>query len=133
MTQGWRTTVVVLGAGFVLFVSGVPVAPPGVPSPLEGRGFDTTRALGRLERIVGQHAHPTDSLANDGVRERLIAELRALGLTAVVRDQFVCNSNRRSGATCGRVRNVLAQLGPPGRGAVMVASHYDSVGAALAR
>ncbi|HEX8379382.1 MAG TPA: hypothetical protein VF619_02390, partial [Allosphingosinicella sp.] len=55
---------------------------PGPASAGAGAGgFDTGRALKRLERVLGdQRPHPVDSAASDAVRGRLVGELRALGL-----------------------------------------------------
>ena len=62
------------------------IRPPSPPAQVEPGNFDTARAAARLARILGdQRPHPVDSPANDAVRERLIAELRALGLDPQVR------------------------------------------------
>ncbi|WP_324750151.1 M28 family peptidase [Sphingomonas sp. LY54] len=104
------------------------IAPPELrPSPAAGQ-FDTGRAMGRLQRILGdQRPHPVDSAANDAVHARLIAELRAIGLDPVVTDDMVCNGSGRSRTVgCARVRNVLATIGPARGDHVLAASHYDS-------
>jgi hypothetical protein len=104
------------------------VALPDVPERAEPGEFDTKRALARLGRVLGdQRPHPVDSAANDLVRERLLAELRTMGLSPVVTDDFACNGTAKSRAvSCARVRNVLAGLGPAQGQAVMMVSHYDS-------
>lgn len=91
-------------------------------------GFDTARALARLQRVLGdQRPHPVDSAANDGVRERLIAELRAIGLTPQVTDDFACNGGADSRAvSCARIRNLVVTLGPAEGRHVLLVSHYDS-------
>lgn len=103
------------------------IEPPAVRAAAAGE-FDVSRAAARLERIVGdQSPHPVDSPANDAVRERLIAELRRIGLTPRVTDDFVCNASRDgSGAACGRVRNVIATVGPAEGRHVLLVAHYDS-------
>lgn len=102
----------------------------GLPEVRAGGGpedFDTGRAIERLARILGdERPHPVDSEANDAVRERLIAEIEALGYAPEVRDDFSCLP-RWGRVLCARVRNVVFRSGPEGGGAVMVASHYDSV------
>jgi acetylornithine deacetylase/succinyl-diaminopimelate desuccinylase-like protein len=102
------------------------VEPPPVSASLP---FDTTRAFARLERILGdQRPHPVDTEANDAVRERLLAEITALGHEPEVRDDFACRSSLKWGSSaCARVRNVIFRMGPPGGNAILVASHYDSV------
>ncbi|HEX8622579.1 MAG TPA: M20/M25/M40 family metallo-hydrolase [Allosphingosinicella sp.] len=104
------------------------IALPEVPARASAGEFDTARALARLRRILAdQRPHPVDSAANDSVRERLIAELRALGLEAAVTDDVACNGSGKSRTvSCARVRNVLASLGPAAGRPVMMVSHYDS-------
>ena len=108
--------------------AGALVEPPIVPERVEAGEFDTGRALARLRRILGdERPHPVDSAANDAVRERLLAELRAIGLSPAVTDDVVCNGAGKSRAvSCARVRNVLAAIGPAKGRAVMMVSHYDS-------
>jgi hypothetical protein len=100
-------------------------APPAEPS---GQGFDANRAAARLARILGdQRPHPADSAAGDAVRDRLIAEMRAVGLNPRVTDDFACNNNRRGRSiNCARVRNLVATLGPAEGRHVLLVSHYDS-------
>jgi hypothetical protein len=102
------------------------VEPPPVSASAP---FDTARAFARLERILGdQRPHTVDSEANDAVRERLLAEITALGHTPEVRDDFACRSSIKWGTSaCARVRNVIFRMGPAGGNAILVASHYDSV------
>jgi Peptidase family M28 len=90
--------------------------------------FDTARALARLRRILGdQRPHPVDSAAGDAVRERLVAELRAIGLAPSVTDDVACNGTVKSrSVSCARVRNVIATIGPAAGRPVMMVSHYDS-------
>ncbi|MEA3063750.1 MAG: hypothetical protein QOJ27_178, partial [Sphingomonadales bacterium] len=107
---------------------GALVAPPDVPDRVAAGEFDTARALARLHRILGdQRPHPVDSAADDAVRERLLAELRGMGLSPTVTDDVTCNGTARSRAvSCARIRNVLARIGPATGRAVMMVSHYDS-------
>lgn len=91
--------------------------------------FNAVRAKARLARVLAdERPHPTDSGADDAVRERIVAELRAMGLNPVVRDQFACNGFQKSRFVgCARVRNVIAVLGPPTGKALLLSAHYDSV------
>jgi hypothetical protein len=90
--------------------------------------FDTRRALSRLKRILGEERpHPVDSGEGDRVRERLLAELRAVGLQPRVTDNFVCGgSDKDRTVSCARIRNVVATVGPTAGKHVLLASHYDS-------
>ena len=90
--------------------------------------FNIARARERLARILGdERPHPADSLANDAVRERLLAEMRGVGLSPQVRDQTACNEGYKlRGVTCARVRNVVATIGPPNGRHLLLNAHYDS-------
>ncbi|MFT6407054.1 MAG: hypothetical protein ACJAQ6_000464 [Arenicella sp.] len=100
------------------------VSPPEVD---QQHAFHTDRAFERLSRILGDEAsHPVDSRSNDEVRERLLNEIRLLGFSPIVRDDFHCSEGRHA-MRCSRVRNVMFWLDEQGPNAVMVASHYDSV------
>jgi hypothetical protein len=103
----------------------VPLADVAAPS---AGGFDTRRAIARLQRILGdQRPHPVDSAASDGVRERLVAELRALGLQPRIADSFTCNGSAKAQTvSCARIRNVVATIGPAQGRHVLLVSHYDS-------
>jgi len=120
----FRFTVVIVLLFFAFTLRMFVVGPPAVDA--EHR-FQTDRAFARLTRILGSEApHPVDSLANDFVRDRLVGEIRSLGFSPVIRDDFHCTEGRES-MRCARVRNVMFWIGEPGANAVMIASHYDSV------
>lgn len=122
-------TLLLSAALFALFMlKGTVTGPPPVDSASE---FDAARALHRLSRILGdERPHPVDSAANDAVRGRLLAEIRDIGFEPEVRDDFACRfAKRRNAVSCARVRNIVFRTGPPTGGAIMVASHYDSVAA----
>jgi hypothetical protein len=96
-------------------------------APAAGQ-FDEVRAKARLAAILGnEQPHPADSFGNDAVRARLIAQIRAIGLTPIVRNQFACNTiYKQRGVSCARVRNVIVPLGPAGGKALLLNAHYDS-------
>jgi hypothetical protein len=101
---------------------------PAAPDTPTADRFDANRAAARLARILGdQRPHPVDSAENDAVRDRIVAELRALGLQPRVSDDLACNGYERARfVACARVRNIVATMGP-GRGRHLVlSSHYDS-------
>lgn len=99
----------------------------GPPEISAGHAFQTDRAFSRLVRILGDESpHAVDSLSNDGVRERLLGEIRSLGFSPIVRDDFHCSEGHKA-MRCARVRNVMFWINEDGPNAVMVASHYDSV------
>ncbi|MDL2340744.1 MAG: M20/M25/M40 family metallo-hydrolase [Pseudomonadota bacterium] len=116
--------VMLLMVGFA--VKGMMLAPPAVP---HASAFDTGRAIGRLDRVLGdQRQHPVDSDADDAVRGRLVAELRALGLDPQVRARKDCRGMPKSRTvSCSRTHNVVAVIGGdrPGK-ALLLNAHYDS-------
>jgi hypothetical protein len=124
---GLIVALLLLGLLAVMATKGafVPLPPAGAA---EAGGFDTARAMARLQRVLGdQRPHPVDSAANDGVRDRLVAELRALGLAPRVADSFTCNGSETSKTvSCARIRNVVATIGPAEGRHVLLVSHYDS-------
>lgn len=90
--------------------------------------FDSTRAIASLATILGdQRPHPADSDANDAVLTRLLNEIKRAGFTPEIRERFHCNDIREGAAICARTRNVLFWITAPGKDAVMLAAHYDSV------
>jgi hypothetical protein len=101
---------------------------PQAPAHVPAGSFDTGRAMARLQRILGdQRPHPVDSDSNDAVRERLLTELRAMGLQPTVTDDFTCNGGVKTRTiSCARIRNVLATIGPAAGRHVLLVSHYDS-------
>ncbi|HEV8240078.1 MAG TPA: M28 family peptidase [Thermoanaerobaculia bacterium] len=103
-----------------------PPSPRGADAP--AGEFSAVRAKAALARVLGdQRPHLTGGTANAAVRERLIAELRRLGLQPQVEWRFVCGD----GGRCARVANVMARVlgSEPDKPAVLLACHYDSVGA----
>lgn len=99
------------------------------PRLVPGSEFDTNRAMGRLERIMGdQRPHPVDTPANDAVRERLRTEMGAMGIESRVVEATDCSGFPKSRAvSCSHVRNVVATIpGDPGQKALLINAHYDS-------
>jgi hypothetical protein len=100
-----------------------------VPAPLAvdapATRFSAGRTLAIVERLLGGGApHPVGSAANAAVRERIVTELRAIGIEPELQSAYVCRDAR----VCAPVVNVLARI--PGREhapALLLASHYDSV------
>jgi hypothetical protein len=119
--------IVALLAAFAL--KGALIAlPPVAEAPAAGE-FDANRAFARLERVLAdQRPHPVDSPGSDGVRDRLLAEMRAVGLQPRMTDKMVCSHYGRSrGINCARVRNLAATIGPAEGEHLLIVAHYDSV------
>ncbi|URD61373.1 M20/M25/M40 family metallo-hydrolase [Sphingomonas sp. KRR8] len=131
MRQRWIVLALVV-AGLLLGMAAMRSLsqPPALRASNAAGQFNALRAKDRLARVLGdQRPHPADSAASDGVRERLIAELRSMGLQPRVQDRFACNGLfKQRGVGCARVRNLLVTLGPAtGQKALLINSHYDSV------
>ena len=111
-----------------LTLKGALLSLPSPPDQAQPGQFDANRAVARLARVLGdQRPHPADSANGDAVRERLIAEMRVLGLEPRVTDDFACNNRRTSRViSCARVRNLVATIGPATGRHVLLVSHYDS-------
>ena len=128
MTRKAAATALVLLLLLLAAVASKPML-VGVPDvPAAAAGFDTPRALARLQRILGpQQPHPVDSVAGDQLRARLLAELGAIGLRPNVTDDLSCSGSPKDRTvSCARVRNVLVTLGPAAGKHLLFVSHYDS-------
>ena len=91
-------------------------------------GFSATRAMTTLRTVlVDGVPHPIGTRANARVRSRILTQLRALGYTTQVQSRFACNA----AAACGQVENIYATQGSEKGDVVLVAAHYDSVGAGM--
>jgi hypothetical protein len=130
-----------MARGTVLFIGGLLallsafafkqalIAVPSVPEAAAPGEFDANRAFGRLERVLaGEQPHPVDSASSDGVRDRLLAEMRTAGLHPRVSDTMTCGTiaGGRS-MNCARVRNLVATIGPAEGEHLLLVAHYDSV------
>jgi hypothetical protein len=88
--------------------------------------FSASRAKDILGRVLDRAPHFVGTAANARMRQQILEEFRHVGYEPTVQEASVCS---REG-TCARVSNVLARLPGTGPGkAVMLACHYDSVGA----
>ncbi|MGV8941713.1 MAG: M20/M25/M40 family metallo-hydrolase [Lysobacter sp.] len=113
----------VLAAGLSLR-GNEPPSPIGFDAPPDV--FSAARAKQVLARILGdQSPHPTGSVANAAVRDRIVAEFEQLGIPVEVQRRFACG-----GSTCATVDNVVARIaGNDPAQAVLLSAHYDSVAA----
>lgn len=119
-------TILVLGV--LAFGYGVALQPPAVRAgPTAAGELDTMRTLEVLRRVIGGEPHPIGSVAHGQVRDRIVAELTALGLPAEVQDTLAPGAP----GVFARVQNVVARLdGQQDQGGLLLAAHYDSVPAA---
>jgi acetylornithine deacetylase/succinyl-diaminopimelate desuccinylase-like protein len=86
--------------------------------------FSATAARAVLERVYPDATpHPIGSPANAAVRDRIVAELEALGAAPTIQRTVSCR-----GPVCGVVDNIVAVVrGRHPSPAVLLAVHYDSV------
>ncbi len=99
-----------------------PRSPAGTPWRAE-----TGAAI--IQDIVGDGAaHPTGSAANDAVRARIVARLRAAGYEPVESQHFQCFARRRASG-CARLTNIVAvrEGASANAPAILATAHYDSV------
>jgi hypothetical protein len=120
-----------LAIAFFVFLALYRLNPPAaVPADSPPDGFSSGRALKHL-RAITRAPHPLGSAEHVVVREYILNELRATGVTPEVQETTaVRHSISRASRTfqAATVRNVVARLSGTDRGrAVLLASHYDSV------
>ncbi|MEM9187897.1 MAG: M28 family peptidase, partial [Myxococcota bacterium] len=95
----------------------------GTPTPRTDDGFDSARARERLRRILAdERPHPMGSTESEALRERLVAEIEALGHEPEIQAQAICSTY-----ACGRVFNVIVEVEGDTDDVVLVSTHYDSV------
>lgn len=88
--------------------------------------FSSGRAMVHL-RSIAQRPHPVGSLEHDVVRDYILREISAQGLTPSVQRTTAVNRRRDGILRTGAVQNLLARLEgtEPGK-ALLLAAHYDS-------
>jgi hypothetical protein len=120
----WAVTLAVLA---VMLAAAALRSRPPAPAPADApaTAFSATRARAVLERIAGDQApHAVGTAANAAVRDRIEAELVALGLTVERHGAVACR-----GIACAPVVSLVAEVpgSHAGAPAVLLTSHYDSV------
>ena len=98
--------------------------PAPVAATAPSTQFSAERAQTQLRVLLAENVpHPIGSAANARVRDRVVARFRELGSPTQIQRRFACNA----AALCANVENIIA--GDLSRDAVVLAAHYDSVGA----
>lgn len=120
----WALTLLVLA--LVIGFAALRRRPPA-PAPIDAPAteFSAARAWAVLERIAGDQApHGVGTAGDAVVRERIAAELEALGLVVERQAAIACR-----GVVCAPVVNLIAEVpgSHAGGPAVLLTSHYDSV------
>jgi hypothetical protein len=115
---------IIFGAVFLSFYQFQ--TPKVIPASSELHDFSADRAFTHLEEFAVA-PHPLGSKEHDRVRDYLVGELEALGLSPEIQK---VNSlyNPRTWISGGTVENIVAKIdGTDSSKAIMLAAHYDSV------
>lgn len=115
----YAIAIIVVALGLGLWRWTPPAAVDGPPDT-----FSAFRAR-RVQEEVAKIPHPTGSPEAARVRDYLVEKLKADGYETAIERDFSCGRH----GTCAWVENVVGRRGS-GRGAVLIAAHYDSVAAA---
>ncbi|MFO7695382.1 MAG: M20/M25/M40 family metallo-hydrolase [Vicinamibacterales bacterium] len=126
---GWPallSAVSVAGLSLASVLLGGPPAP--VPASAPPSEFSAERAMAHVAEIA-QRPHPVGSPDHARVRDYLVGAIGQLGLKAELQPAVVGRGTTT--VRMARVENILARIaGSDSTGAVLLASHYDSVPAA---
>jgi hypothetical protein len=118
----------VAGLAWVVALAALGIAlsgpPPVVPATAPAANFSAERAMGHV-RETARAPHPAGSAEHDRVRDYIVQQLTALGLTPSIQKTMALSARFRVAAT---VENILARKpGQTPRPALLLAAHYDSV------
>ena len=121
------SVVIVIFLGLFVWLSLRWSSPPAAIGPDAAPSvFSSGRALVQL-RSITQKPHPVGSLEHDVVRDYILREISAQGLTPSVQRTTAVNRRRGGILRTGTVENLVARLEGAERGkAVMLVAHYDS-------
>ena len=124
-----RTLALLAAVFLTLMGAGALIQPGPVRHHNAPDAFDATAAQARWARVLSpEEPHPMDSPGADRLRDRLLTELRGLGLQPEVHERFHCHALKTwPAALCGKVRNIVVSIGPASGPIVLAATHYDSV------
>lgn len=115
----------VVGLASFFAVNGVR-PPPIVPADAPPDQFSSTRAMTHL-RTIAARPHPVGAAEHNVVRDYLLRELSALGLSPEVQTTTAVNAWWSSSVRAAKVRNIVARMpGAAPNKAVMLVSHYDT-------
>jgi len=108
------------------------LAPPAaVPASAPVSQFSSARAINLLEPIA-RKPHPLGSPEHAAVRDYLLKEIEAAGLSPEVQKTTAVNQDLAGPLRAGTVENIVARLkGTGGVRAILIVGHYDSVSTSL--
>jgi hypothetical protein len=113
---------------FLAFLGLYQLTPPvSVPTNAPIVEFSSGRAMKHLDAIA-KAPHPIGSPENTEIRNYILQELTAKGLTPEIKETTVVNPRWGSPFDAGTVHNIIVRLeGTQPTKAVLLMSHYDSV------
>ena len=130
MSDAWErggVGVAVVTALLCLVLTAVRAQPPAPREPSAEGTFSAVRAAEVLTDLYSDIGiHPVGTDANRRLKEKIRAQLRQLGYQPLVQETWAC----WDAGGCGQGGNIVARLEGTGSGkAVLLAAHYDGVGA----
>src|SRR5215204_3043331 len=104
--------------------------PDVVPATAPATAFSGERAMAHL-RVVAAEPHPMGSPEHQKVVDYIVGQLTALGIETQVQDTIAVRPDYEGASgfvNAARLQNVVARIpGTHSTGAVLLASHYDSL------
>ncbi len=102
--------------------------PRALPASALENQFSAERARQVLVRLLGEQApHPVGAPDHERMRQQVIAEFAALGISMEEQKALSCDDSAPAELQCAVVRNLIARLPGQSEGAaLMLAAHYDS-------
>lgn len=123
----WGSSLI-LGAIFAAAIGYAAKGPPrALPATAPDSVFSAERAMAHV-RAMAERPHPPGTADHARVRDYVVGQLKALGVEPQIQATTAIGTRFQE---AGRVENVMARLPgtKPGGPAVMLAAHYDGVGA----
>jgi hypothetical protein len=101
--------------------------PRVVPASAPATEFSAERAMEHVSAI-SRKPHPPGSPEIERVRDYIVAELSAMGLSPEIQETTAAQTNRRGRVVAATVENVIARIpGASSTKAVALCGHYDSM------
>jgi uncharacterized membrane protein len=127
-TESVKSVLMLLGLTLLTFVAIRQQSPPSpAPASTPPTEFSSTRAMSHV-RAISRQPHPIGSAAQVEVRNYLMRELSALGVTPEIQQTTAVTQKANSPFRAATVHNLIARLpGTDNTKAVLIVGHYDSV------
>ncbi len=125
-TRTFAAIIVAVIALFATLAIYLQVPPSPLPESAPPDSFSAGRAM-KLLHVIARNPHPLGSAEHDALRDYIVHELNALGVSAEVQKATVVNERRVSPYRVGTVQNIIARLpGTSPSRTVLLVGHYDS-------